>query len=187
MKNLQRIWGKVKEHALRQEKGIDGILVTVGLCIIALLLCVVMKDSLTTFIQTIVTAMQTKAADILKMTERGKQPGNIGELMTMCMCVLALTVVMLNYLQNVQLLQAKENVGQLARAYLLKMETVGYLEPAEQAHLTAELETAGLTEIDYEGSTLEPAGYGERIILQIHGKLGGHYEIREKRVSTAKN
>ena len=44
---------------------IDGILVTVGLCIIALLLCVVMKDSLTTFIQTIVTAMQTKAADIL--------------------------------------------------------------------------------------------------------------------------
>ena len=115
------------------------------------------------------------------MTERGKQPGNIGELMTMCMCVLALTVVMLNYLQNVQLLQAKENVGQLARAYLLKME------PAEQAHLTAELETAGLTEIDYEGSTLEPAGYGERIILQIHGKLGGHYEIREKRVSTAKN
>ena len=118
------------------------------------------------------------------MTERGKQPGNIGELMTMGMCVLALTVVMLNYLQNVQLLQAKENVGQLARAYLLKMETVGYLEPA---HLTAELETAGLTEIDYEGSTLEPAGYGERIILQIHGKLGGHYEIREKRVSTAKN
>ena len=65
MKNLQRIWGKVKEHALRQEKGIVGILVTVGLCIIALLLCVVMKDSLTTFIQTIVTAMQTKAADIL--------------------------------------------------------------------------------------------------------------------------
>ena len=92
------------------------------------------------------------------MTERGKQPGNIGELLTMGMCVLALTVVMLNYLQNVQLLQAKENVGQLARAYLLKMETVGYLEPAEQAHLTAELETAGLTEIDYEGSTLEPAG-----------------------------
>ncbi len=65
MKKLQKIWGKVKEHAMRREPGIDGILVTVGLCIIALLLCVVMKDSLTTFIQTIVTAMQTKAADIL--------------------------------------------------------------------------------------------------------------------------
>lgn len=121
------------------------------------------------------------------MTERGKQPGNIGELLTMGMCVLALTVVMLNYMQNVQLLQAKENVGQLARAYLLKMETVGYLEPPDQARLTAELENVGLTEIDYEGSTLEPAGYGERIILQIYGKLGEQYEIQEKRVSTAKN
>lgn len=49
----------------KKEPGIDGILVTVGLCIIALLLCVVMKDSLTTFIQTIVTAMQTKASGIL--------------------------------------------------------------------------------------------------------------------------
>lgn len=65
MKKIQKIWRKVKEHAMHREQGIDGILVTVGLCIIALLLCVVMKDSLTTFIQTIVTAMQTKAADIL--------------------------------------------------------------------------------------------------------------------------
>lgn len=65
MRKWKQIRGKVKEHALRREPGIDGILVTVGLCIIALLLCVVMKDSLTTFIQTIVTAMQSKAADIL--------------------------------------------------------------------------------------------------------------------------
>lgn len=65
MNKLQMIWGKVREYAMHREEGIDGILVTVGLCIIALLLCVVMKDSLTTFIQTIVTAMQTKAADIL--------------------------------------------------------------------------------------------------------------------------
>ncbi len=65
MKNIQKIWEKVKGHAMKREQGIDGILVTVGLCIIALLLCVVMKDSLTSFIQTIVTAMQTKAGDIL--------------------------------------------------------------------------------------------------------------------------
>lgn len=59
------MWNKVKELAMKKEAGIDGILVTVGLCIIALLLCVVMKDSLTTFIKTIVTAMQNKATDIL--------------------------------------------------------------------------------------------------------------------------
>ena len=50
---------------MKAEAGIDGILVTVGLCIIALLLCVVMKDSLTAFIQTLVTNMTTKAQQIL--------------------------------------------------------------------------------------------------------------------------
>lgn len=56
---------KVKGAFNRKHKGIDGILVTVGLCIIALLLCVVMKDSLTTFIETIVTNLTTKAQGIL--------------------------------------------------------------------------------------------------------------------------
>lgn len=56
---------RIKREALKKEPGIDGILVTVGLCIIALVLCVVMKDSLTTFIQTIVTAMTNQAQQIL--------------------------------------------------------------------------------------------------------------------------
>lgn len=50
---------------MEKNPGIDGILVTVGLCIIALLLCVVMKDSLQSFIETIVTAMTTEAQKIL--------------------------------------------------------------------------------------------------------------------------
>lgn len=50
---------------MEKEEGIDGILVTVGLCIIALLLCVVMKESLTTFIQNIVSAMSKSANNIL--------------------------------------------------------------------------------------------------------------------------
>lgn len=55
----------IKRMAMKREEGIDGILVSVGLCIIALLLCVVMKDSLADFIRTIVTAMQEKANTIL--------------------------------------------------------------------------------------------------------------------------
>lgn len=50
---------------MKKEAGIDGILVTVGLCIIALLLCVVMKDSLQAFITTIVKSMTTEAQKIL--------------------------------------------------------------------------------------------------------------------------
>ena len=60
----------ILKRGMAKEPGIDGILVTVGLCIIALLLCVVMKDSLTAFIQTIVSAMTAQAQQILN----GVQP-----------------------------------------------------------------------------------------------------------------
>lgn len=53
-------------RGLQKEDGIDGILVTIGLCIIALVLCVVMKDSLATFINTIVSSMTDKANAILQ-------------------------------------------------------------------------------------------------------------------------
>ena len=43
---LNKLFVVILRKGLEKEKGIDGILVTVGLCIIALLLCVVMKLSL---------------------------------------------------------------------------------------------------------------------------------------------
>lgn len=61
----QKVKAAVKKAVSRKSQGIDGLLVTVGLCIIALVLCVVMKDQLTTFIKTIVEAMTTKATGIL--------------------------------------------------------------------------------------------------------------------------
>lgn len=72
MRLLKKLHGK-KEPLLRvltaKNSGIDGLLVTVGLCIIALVLCVVMKDSLTTFITSIVTSMQEKAVGILDVSK----------------------------------------------------------------------------------------------------------------------
>lgn len=62
MKALAAVWYR---KGLEQEEGIDGILVTVGLCIIALLLCVVMKDSLAGFVTTIVTELTKEAKSIL--------------------------------------------------------------------------------------------------------------------------
>ena len=67
------------------------------------------------------------------MTGRKREPGNVGEILAMGLCVLALTAVMLSYMENVQLIAKKAEVGQLARCYLLKMETVGYLTAPDQA------------------------------------------------------
>ena len=65
MKIMKEKWDLFVVRAMHREEGLDGILVTVGLCIIALLLCVVMKDSLSTFIQNIVSALETKSNTIL--------------------------------------------------------------------------------------------------------------------------
>lgn len=60
-----RTWIGIRYFTEKEDAGIDGILVTVGLCIIALLLCVVMKNSLSDFIKSIVTSMTKEASDIL--------------------------------------------------------------------------------------------------------------------------
>lgn len=70
VENKLRMWiGNLVQRfgtlMMEKEEGIDGILVTVGLCIIALLLCVVMKESLTTFIQNIVSSLSKSANNIL--------------------------------------------------------------------------------------------------------------------------
>ena len=92
------------------------------------------------------------------MAGRKREPGNVGEILAMGLCVLALTAVMLSY-----------------------------LTAPDQAELKDRLEVLGLTQIDYDGSSLEPVGYGNDVVLQIRGRLGEDYEIYEKRVSTAKN
>ncbi len=102
-------------------------------------------------------------------------------------CILAMTVVMLSYMKNVSLLQQKTEVGQLARKYILRMETVGYLQPDDKNALWQELDTMGVTEINLEGTTMHVAAYGSPITLCICGKLEGNYAFEEKRVSTAKN
>ena len=65
MKKIKEKWDLFVVKAMHREEPRDGILVTVGLCIIALLLCVVMKDSLSTFIQNIVSGLETKSNTIL--------------------------------------------------------------------------------------------------------------------------
>lgn len=63
---VKESWKKRLRHIMAgKSSGIDGLLVTVGLCIIALLLCVVMKDKLEIFIGTIVDALTAKATGIL--------------------------------------------------------------------------------------------------------------------------
>ncbi len=57
---------RAKAWAWGYSRGIDGILVTVGLCIIALLLCVVMKDKMALLLENVIQSMNNKATAILQ-------------------------------------------------------------------------------------------------------------------------
>ncbi len=116
-----------------------------------------------------------------------KEKGSIGDIMSAGICMLAMTVLMLSYMNNVWLIHRKTEVSQIARQYILKMETVGYLTEEDRIRLGRELDEAGVTQLELEGTTMSPVTYGDIITLEIRGKLEGEYDFEEKRISTAKN
>lgn len=116
-----------------------------------------------------------------------QEKGSIGDIMAAGICMLAMTALMLSYMDNVWLIHQKAEVSQIARQYILKMETVGYLEEADRIRLGRELDSAGVTDLELAGTTMSPVTYGDIITLEIRGRLGGEYDFEEKRVSTAKH
>lgn len=70
-----------------------------------------------------------------------------------------------------EVFRTREQLNQIARAYMLEMETTGCLKSAGMDALRADLEQEGLTNVNLVGTTTSPAGYGERIELVIEGDL----------------
>lgn len=63
----------------------------------------------------------------------------------------------------------KWGMRQVAREYLLIMETEGYLNSSDESNLRNDLSTLGLKNIDLSGTTKTEVGYGNRIYLKIRG------------------
>ncbi len=130
--------------------------------------------------------------------------GTVADVMSAGICVIAMAVLMLAFAGSIRLLNSKSQIDQLARKYILRMETVGYLTVADRLEMTQELIALGAAELDYTGSTLNQVPYGSTISLVIRGKIPGRivvtgsslfdttqetvlYEFAERRISTAKN
>ena len=110
----------------------------------------------------------------------------MGNIMITGICMLAMAFLMMKFLDEMKLIQQKAEVSQLARRYILCMETTGGLLEEDKEALERELSGLDVTEVDLSGTTFGPSGYGAKIVLQIRGKLGGIYEFKERKVSTAK-
>lgn len=101
-------------------------------------------------------------------------------------CLLLMTILLVSYIDSVRLINDKAEINQIARKYILRMETEGVLTEMDRLALNKELAEVGVSDISLEGTTMVRVGYGEAITLHIRGKLGGIYVFEEKRVSTAK-
>lgn len=133
-----------------------------------------------------------------------KREGSTLDFLSVCICILAMSIVVTAYFHCSDLLLRKGQVGQVARCYILKMETVGCLTEGDKNRMLAELQTIGLQGIDLTGSTMNPVEYGDSVILHIRGKMqgrmwGGNHDlfqsiftvrevpVEEIRMSTAKH
>jgi len=115
-----------------------------------------------------------------------RQEGSIGDLLSVGLCILAMVAVMTAFMDCVSLVNKKTMVGQTARNYVLRMETVGYLTAEDELALRNALAEQGIEDVSLEGTTREEVDYGAEITLRISGKIGGH-AFEEKKVSTAKH
>lgn len=62
----EKVKEKVCGFLATKSEGVDGLLVTVGLCVLAIAIIVIFNSELTTLVNTVLNGMATKIKDILK-------------------------------------------------------------------------------------------------------------------------
>lgn len=77
-----------------------------------------------------------------------------------------------------EMIRVRESINQIARAYLLEMETVGYLPQQKTTQLTQKLQQYGMYDVDISGTTFQKVDYGELIELCICGTLKTNLRIQ---------
>lgn len=135
---------------------------------------------------------------------RKKGRGSVLDVLSVGVCILAMSIMMIAYLDNMKLITTKAQISQLTRKYILRMETVGYLTSSDQTELIMDLLELGIEDITLEGTTMQEVAYGSPILLCIEGTILGKetssqqgifatvftprkYSFQEIKMSTAKN
>ena len=119
-----------------------------------------------------------------------KSRGSVTNIVTLFIFIVGMTVVLLAFYDCIGLMKTREDISQIVRRYTLVAETEGYLSEEERMKMTEELRLSGLLEADLTGTTFTRAGYGKLVTVKVSGKveskIGGPFEVKEERASTAK-
>ena len=96
-----------------------------------------------------------------------KRKGSIVDILPSMIMVIAAVMLIMVFFDLYQILSLNEDVKQIARKYMLTMETMGYLDPANQTTLVQELSDLQVTDIDLTGSTMSESGCVECLLQKI--------------------
>lgn len=98
-----------------------------------------------------------------------KDAGMLGHFLAAILTVFCILLVWFGFTVFTGNIDRSTEINQVARRYLLRMETDGYLTPENRELLTAELEELGVSGIDLTGTSFTDVGYGREVRLHIRG------------------
>ena len=132
-----------------------------------------------------------------------KDKGILDQFLPAIIVIVLLAVLWTGSMISASNIDRSSDIQQVARTYLLKMETDGYLTEENRNLLLSDLAALDMEQIDLTGTTLSDVGYGNRIDLVIRGVVNlkdmdykgfaspmmttRQSEVSIKKVSVAKN
>ena len=100
-----------------------------------------------------------------------KKKGSIAKFGIPLFTIVAIFSIVIMLVTNLSDYDGKDRVDLVAREYLLRMETQGYLNSTDESELYRDLESLGVKNISIVGTTRSKVGYGKKITLSIKGQL----------------
>lgn len=98
-----------------------------------------------------------------------KDKGILDQFLPAIVIIVLLAVLWTGSMISASNIDRSSDIHQVARSYLLRMETDGCLTEENRNLLLAELEALDMEQIDLTGTSFTNVGYGNRIRLVIRG------------------
>ena len=96
-----------------------------------------------------------------------RRKGNIENIIYSLICITTCFVIITMGINYIGAAKEYLDANQIARKYVLKMETAGYLSSAVSIELLQEMHNKGFSNISVAGSTTSRGNFGDDVILQI--------------------
>ena len=100
---------------------------------------------------------------------RRKDKGILDQFLPAIVVIVLLAVLWTGSMISASNIDRSSDIQQVARTYLLRMETDGCLTEENRNLLMAELEALDMEQIDLTGTSFSDVGYGNQVRLVIRG------------------